>query len=110
MQKVEILVRTRMRQLEVQKILKTWAERQNADVKPMGRLVRRHETKGESMHWHIAGRTKGMGTVEATYLPSTGRLTVLVHDNRRGFWAGQAYKELASEIRLLLEETGPGLR
>ena len=95
-----------MRQLEVQKILKTWAERQNADVKPMGRLVRPYETKGENMHWHIAGRTKGMGTVEATYLPSTGRLTVLIHDNRRGFWAGQAYKELANDIRSLLVEAG----
>ena len=39
-----------------------------------------------------------MGTVEVTYVPSSGRLTVLVHDNRRGNWAGKAYEDLSHEI------------
>ena len=42
-----------------------------------------------------------MGTVEVSYLPSMGRLTVLVHDNRRGFWAGEAYENLAEEMKRL---------
>ncbi len=42
-----------------------------------------------------------MGTVEVSYLPSMGRLTVLVHDNRRGFWAGEAYENLAKEMKRL---------
>lgn len=53
------------------------------------------------MHWHIVGVRQGMGTVEVTYLPSSGRLTVLVHDNRRGVWAGLAYENLAHEIKKL---------
>jgi len=42
-----------------------------------------------------------MGTVEVTYLPSNGRITVLVHDNRQGFWAREAYKNLAEEMKKL---------
>jgi len=42
-----------------------------------------------------------MGTVEVTYVPSKGRLTVLVHDNRRGFWAGEAYENLAEKMKRL---------
>lgn len=87
-----------MSQAEVQKVFENWIKRNEAEVKPMGRLARRYKTKGEAMHWHIRGLRKGMGTVEVTYLPSTGQLTVLVHDNRRGTWAGQAYKDLAHEI------------
>ena len=98
MQKREIVVRPQMKQIEVQEMLGAWAKKCLAEVRPMGRLARRYKTEGESLHWHIAGRRKGMGTVEVTYLPSTGKLTVLVHDNRRGVWAGQAYKELADEI------------
>jgi len=51
------------------------------------------------MHWHLVGLRKGMGTVEVTYLPSSGRLMALVHDNRRGLWAGEAYKDLIQEIK-----------
>jgi len=96
--KVEILVRPRMRQVELQKMLTIWAARQDAEVRPRGRLVRSYQTKGDNMHWHIVGRRKGMGTVEVTYLPSLGLLMVLVHDNRRGFWAGQVYEDLLHEI------------
>ena len=88
-----------MSRLELQRVLKAWAKRQDADVRPRGRLVRRYRTEGENMHWHIVGRTKGMGTVEVTYVPSSGRLAVLVHDNRRGVWAGQAYENLLHEIK-----------
>ena len=99
--KLEILVPLQMSQFEVEKVLNAWAWRNDADVRPMGRLVRPFKTEGENMHWHIGGVRKGMGTVEVTYLPSSGRLTVLVHDNRRGVWAGRAYENLALEIKKL---------
>jgi len=88
-------------QLELQKELGTWSKRYDAELKPMGRLARDYKTLGESMHWHITGRAKGMGTVEVTYLRSNGRLTVLVHDNRQGFWAGEAYENLAEKMKRL---------
>jgi diadenosine tetraphosphate (Ap4A) HIT family hydrolase len=87
-----------MSQLKLQKMLKAWAERHDAEARPRGRLVRSYKTEGENMHWHIVGRRQGMGTVEVTYLPSTGRLMVLVHENRRGFWAEQVYENLLHEI------------
>ncbi|MBO0887675.1 hypothetical protein J2P12_01095 [Candidatus Bathyarchaeota archaeon] len=85
-------------QLKVQEMIIDWASRQEAEVRPMGRLVQRYKTEGENMHWHVAGLRKGMGTVEVTYSPSSGKLTVLVRDNRRGLWAGSAYKELAGQL------------
>jgi hypothetical protein len=88
-----------MSQLKLQEVLRSWAERHEAAVRPMGRLVRSYKTEGENMHWHVAGLRKGMGTVDVTYLPTSGRLTVSVHDNRRGFWAGEVYENLAREIR-----------
>ena len=98
MRKVETLVRQRMSDVDLQTMLTVWAESRCAEVRPMGRLVRPYKTVGENMHWHIVGRRKGMGTVEVTYLPSSGRLMVLVHENRRGFWAEQAYQNLLHEI------------
>jgi len=97
----EILVRPMISQLELQRELGTWSKRYDAELKPMGRLARNYKTSGENMHWHITGRTQGMGTVEVTYLPSKGRLMVLVHDNRRGFWAGEAYENLAEKMKKL---------
>ena len=88
-----------MSQSQLEAVLTAWAREQQAEVKPMGRLVRRYKTEGENIHWHITGLKKGMGTVEVTYLPSTGALTVLVHDNRRGVWAGHAYESLTQEIK-----------
>jgi hypothetical protein len=96
--RLEILVRPGIGRLELQRVLKAWAMRHDADVRPRGRLVRPYKTEGENMHWHLVGLRKGMGTVEVTYLPSSGRLMVLVHDNRRGLWAGEAYKDLIQEI------------
>lgn len=103
MQKREIIVRLQMSYPELQEVIAALARRYDAEVRPMGRLVRRYKTQGEHMHWHISGVGKGTGTVEVTYLPSNGRLTVLVHDNRRGTWAGQAYKTMAREIGKLVE-------
>src|SRR6266571_3148550 len=97
----EIPVLPMIGQLELQRELGTWSKRNDAELKPMGRLARNHKTPEESMHWHITGRTKGMGTVEVTYVPSKGRLTVLVHDNRQGFWAGEAYENLAEKMKRL---------
>jgi len=96
--KREILVFPRMSQLELEEMMMDWARKEDVQIRPMGRLVRRYKTKGEDMHWHIAGLKKGMGTIEVSYAPSDGRLSVLVHDNRRGFWAGQAYLRLVRAI------------
>ena len=107
MQKREIIVRPQMTRLDLQEVITAWAKRHDAEVKPMGRLVRRYKTPGEHMHWHISGFRKGMGTFEVTYLPLSGRLTVLVHDNRRGTWAGQVYKTMAREIEKLGRKQRP---
>ena len=98
MQKREIIVPPRITQLDLEELMGAWAQSEDAQVRPMGRLVRRYKASGENLHWHITGRKKGMGTVEVTYLPSSGTLTVLFHDNRRGTWAGQAYDRLAQKI------------
>lgn len=98
MEKREIVVPPRMTRLNLEEVMKAWAQLEDAQVRAMGRLVRRYKTEGENLHWHITGLKKGMGTVEVTYLPSSGTLTVLVHDNRRGTWAGQAYEKLAQKI------------
>ena len=98
MQKREIVIPPRVTQLLLEEVMKAWAQLEDAQVKPMGRLARRYKTEGENLHWHITGLKKGMGTVEVTYLPSSGTLTVLVHDNRRGTWAGQAYEKLAQKL------------
>jgi len=79
-------------------LMSTWAQLEDAKVRPMGRLVGRYKTLGENLHWHITGLKKGMGTVEVTYLPLSGTVTVLVHDNRRGIWAGRAYDRLAQKF------------
>ena len=42
-----------------------------------------------------------MGTVEVSYTPSDGMIIVLIHDNRRGAWAGSAYLSLADELKRL---------
>ena len=96
--KREIVIPPRTTQLDLEELMSAWAQLEDAEVRPMGRLVRRYKTEGENSHWHITGLRKGMGTVEVTYLPSSGTLTVLVHDNRRGNWAGQAYERLARKI------------
>jgi hypothetical protein len=98
LQKIDLQVRPHLNGFNIQRMLETWAGPQGAETMPMGRQVRHYKTEGENMHWHIRGLQKGMGTVEVTYLPSSGKLTVLVHDNRRGSWAGQAYENLAHEI------------
>ena len=98
MKKREIVLSTPMTKRDLGALVSTWAQLEDAKVRPMGRLVRRYKTEGESLHWHITGLKKGMGTVEVTYLPSSGKITVLVHDNRRGTWAGEAYQKLAQKI------------
>ena len=87
-----------MTQSELQNLLEVWAGREDAVVRPMGRLVRRYKSGGEKMHWHITGLRKRMGTIEITYAPSVELLSVLVHDNRQGTWAGNAYKTLAHQL------------
>jgi hypothetical protein len=96
--KLDIQIRPGISAAQIQHMLDIWAKQNDAMTKPMGRLMRRYKTAGENLHWHVTGRMKGMGTVEITYLPSNGILTVLVHDNRRGQWARDAYKALAREL------------
>lgn len=99
MKKREIVVPTPMTRPELEELMITWAQLEDAKVRPMGRLIRQYKTSGENLHWHITGLKKGMGTVEVTYLPSSRTLIVLVHDNRRGIWAGQACDRLAQKIK-----------
>jgi len=105
LRKREIAVSRRASKNWIEGMLKAWAQREDAQVRPMGRLVRSYSTEGENMHWHVTGLKKGMGTVEVTYTPSVGTIAVLVHDNRRGLWAGQAYLRLAREIMRRTKET-----
>jgi len=84
---------------DVESILQQWSESQGAHVTPQGRLARAYKTDGAAMHWHITGRKAGMGTVEVTYDPETGKLKVSVHDNRRGYWAHIAYQDLAIALK-----------
>ena len=98
MKKREIVLSTPMTKRDLGALMSTWAQLEDAKVRPMGRLVRRFKTSGDNLHWHITGLKKGMGTVEVIHLPSDGTLTVLVHDNRRGTWAGRAYDRLAQKI------------
>jgi hypothetical protein len=51
------------------------------------------------MHWHITGLKQGMGTVQVSYNPETAELEVSVRDNRRGYWAHSAYRDLAKALR-----------
>ena len=98
MQRREIVIPPRMTRRDLKELMSAWAKLEDAQVRPMGRLVRRYKTSGDNLHWHITGLKKGMGTVEVTYLPSSGKITVLVHDNRRGTWAGEAYQKLPQKI------------
>jgi hypothetical protein len=105
MRRRKIAIYQRMSRLRLERVLRTWAKLEGALVRPMGRLVRRYKTEGENMHWHLKGLRKGMGTVEVTYLPSAGTAAVIVHENRKGFWAGRAYLRLALEIKKKTRQT-----
>jgi len=83
---------------DVESILQQWSAVQGARVTAHGRLARRYKTEDVSMHWHITGLKAGMGTVEVTYDPETGKLEVSVHDNRRGYWALSAYRDLGKTL------------
>ena len=87
-----------MTRLDLEEMMSAWAQSEDAEVRPMGRLIREYKASGENLHWHITGLKKGMGTVEVACLPSSGTVTILVHDNRRGSWAGRAYDRLAQKI------------
>ena len=88
-----------MGRTDLELILREWSRGQGARVTPQGRLARKYKTEGASMHWHITGLTKGMGTVEVTYDPDTWKAEVSVHDNRRGSWALSASRDLAKALR-----------
>jgi hypothetical protein len=94
MQTITIDISQKLTRNDVESILQQWASDQGASVTPQGRLARKYKTKGTSMHWHVTGAKAGMGTVEVTYDPEIGKLEVSVHDNRRGYWAHGAYRDL----------------
>ncbi len=99
MQTITIVMSHNLNRTSLESILRDWSEGQGARVTPQGRLARRYKTEGVSMHWHITGLEAGMGTVEVTHNPETGKLDVSVHDNRRGYWAHNAYRDLAKALR-----------
>jgi len=100
MQSITVVMSQNLKRTGLESILQEWSEGQDARVTPHGRFARRYKTKGVSMHWHITGLTKGMGTVEVTYNPETGNLDISVHDNRRGYWALSASRDLARGLKL----------
>src|SRR5712691_1802353 len=100
MQTISLDISLKLTRIDVESILQGWSIGQGARVTPQGRLARKYKTEGASMHWHVTGLKAGMGTVEVTYDPQTGRLEVSVHDNRRGYWAHRAYRDLAKALRL----------
>jgi hypothetical protein len=100
MQTITLVMSQRLSRTDLESILHEWSEGQGARVTPRGRLDRSYKTEGASMHWHMTGLKTGMGTVEITYDPETGKLDVSVHDNRQGYWALIASGELARALRL----------
>jgi|GEM_PF-3843256 hypothetical protein len=94
MQTITIEISQKLTRKDVESILQQWSAGQGASITPQGRLARKYKTKGTSMHWHVTGVKAGMGTVEVTYDHEMGKLEVSVHDNRRGYWAHGAYREL----------------
>jgi len=98
MQTIKLLMSQKMSRTVLESILQQWSEVRGARVTPQGRLARRYKTEGTSMHWHITGLKTGMGTVEVSYDPETGKLDVSVHDNRRGYWALDASRDLAKAL------------
>jgi hypothetical protein len=105
MQTITVDISQKLTRNDVESILQQWSADQGARVKPQGRLARKYKTKGASMHWHVTGVKPGMGTVEITYDPETGKLEVSVHDNRRGYWAHGAYRELGKILTRRIRRT-----
>ena len=101
MDRLTITLASSLLHKDLEAALRSWANKQNAEVAYMGPLSR-HGPK--SMHWHIRRLEKGSGTVEATYVPNSGMFEVVVHTSRRGRWAGIAYPSLASSVRKSLED------
>src|SRR5690349_25113785 len=99
MQTITIDTSQKLTRNDVESILQQLSADQGARVTPQGLLARKYKTKGSSMHWHMTGLKPGMGTVEVTYDPETGKLEVSVHDNRRGYWALNASRDLAKALR-----------
>jgi hypothetical protein len=100
MQTITIVMSQNLSKTDLESILEQWSESQGARVTPQGRLARRYKTEGASMHWHITGLKTGMGTVEVTHNPETRKLDVSVHDNRRGYWALSASRDLAKTLTI----------
>jgi len=100
MQTITLDISQKLTRIDAEPILQRRSIGQGARVTPQGRLARKYRTEGASMHWHVTGLKAGMGTVEGTYDPEPGWLEVAVHDNRRGYWAHRAYRDLAKALRL----------
>ena len=98
MQTITFAISINLTSTDVESILQQWSTVQGARVTAHGRLARQYKTEGAGMHWHITGLKAGMGTVEVSYDPETGKLEVSVHDNRRGYWALSAYRDLGKVL------------
>src|SRR5260370_17628719 len=105
MQTITLAISMNLSSTDVESILQQWSAVQGARVTAHGRLARRYKTEDASMHWHITGLKAGMGTVEVTYGPETGKLEVSVHDNRRGYWALTAYRALGKPLSRQMQPT-----
>lgn len=101
MDRLTIILASSLLHKDLEAALRSWANKQNAEVAYMGPLGR-HGPR--SMHWHIRRLEKGSGTVEATYVPNSGMFEVVVHTSRSGRLAGTGYPTLASSVRRSLED------
>jgi hypothetical protein len=52
----------------------------------------------DSTHWHMT-RGRGSGTMEFTFDPRARRVTIAVHDNRRGQWAVTAAESVSRRLQ-----------
>ncbi len=95
MKKITISAMRRTTEAEIEAIVASWAKEQRARS-----VIRRPLRSGRTgTHWHVGGTTPGMGTVEVNFFPETSGPEVMVHNNRRGTWAGDAYGRLARVLR-----------
>src|SRR5260370_38336790 len=97
MQTITLAISMNLSGTNVESILQQWSAVQGARVTAHGRIARRYKTEDASMHWHITGLKAGMGTVEVTYDPETGKQERSVHDNRRGYRPISPYREIEND-------------
>jgi len=89
---------------ELARLLQDVGATQGATTKAMGN----ERQKEHARHWHMT-RGKGGGTLEVTLDRGNESITVAVHDNRQGNWAGEALDWLGSALQESVAQQATGL-